>query len=561
MKVKNEINFDSCLKHAYNDIQKNIISDVRLNEIESLKTASKLLALPLDQSALLIVIYCKGEIHQVFQKDLFNLFINFFQCKHRELRISANRLIRDDLIFRHDDGINCYYQLNNHTLKAIDENNIEFFKLSSPEGLEQVLTYFNKKALEFDRLREAELDELYFKLNEKNDRLNLFKFCSTLLCHSNHINEITLIAICSKAFIENESFFFEYIEKYYSFSKTDIQDLRKSILKGTWEPILLGYVEIDGGSHLEFNPRLQLTSAGLDYFLAEIDSFTLDFMRKKMGSVKTPLIEPSEIQRIKLHFNPQFQYTSNRIVSLLSFTKFKKYQSSLNPNERMKGVTLLFHGEPGCGKTEFALQIAKLTNRPLMKIQVSDILSKWVGDSEINLKRIFTDYKRLYEKSKEAPILFLNECDQIIGKRIDTQSSVDQMNNGLQNIVLEEMETFPGILIGTTNLVTNMDPAFERRWTVKLTFEPPNEAAMIMIWKNAIKGITTEEAKNLSVAFKFTPGEIMNISRRYTFEKLLGTKKKRIDILTELCKTEKYQLQRSGAMIGFEFTKALEKSG
>jgi SpoVK/Ycf46/Vps4 family AAA+-type ATPase len=195
-----------------------------------------------------------------------------------------------------------------------------------------------------------------------------------------------------------------------------------------------------------------------------------------------------------------------------------------------------------------------------MKIQVSDILSKWVGDSEINLKRIFTDYKRLYEKSKEAPILFLNECDQIIGKRIDTQSSVDQMNNGLQNIVLEEMETFPGILIGTTNLVTNMDPAFERRWTVKLTFEPPNETAMIMIWKNAIKGITTEEAKTLSIAFKFTPGEIMNISRRYTFEKLLGTKKKRIDILTELCKTEKYQLHRSGAMIGFEFTKALEKT-
>ncbi len=561
MNLNNEINFDLCLKQAYNDIQKNIISDVRLNDIETLVTASEMLNLPLEQCALMTVIYCKGETQQVYQKDLFNMFHKFFNHRQREIRICLNRLIREEFIQKLDDGVNCHFQLNNNTLRAIDENNSEFFKFSSPEGLEAVLTLFSKKALDYDRLREPDLNELYYKLYEKNDHLNIFKFCCNLFLYSTHISEIVILAICSRAFIDNESFNFDYIERYYTFNKTDIQDLRKSILKGTWEPIEKGYIEIDGGSHLEFNPKLQLTNSGLDYLLAEIDPFTLNFIRKKMGAIKTPLIHPSEIQKIKLHFNPEFQYTSNRIISLLSFDKFKKYQSSLNSNERMKGVTFLFHGEPGCGKTEYALQIARLTKRPLMKIQVSDILSKWVGDSEINLKRIFSDYKKLYEKSDEAPILFLNECDQIIGKRVDTQNSVDQMSNGLQNIVLEEMETFPGILIGTTNLVNNMDPAFERRWTVKLKFEAPTTQAMIMIWKNAIKGISTEDAKSLSLEFKFTPGEIMNISRRFAFEKLLGTKKKRIDLLRDLCKTEKYQLIQNAKIIGFEFQNELQKSG
>jgi SpoVK/Ycf46/Vps4 family AAA+-type ATPase len=146
----------------------------------------------------------------------------------------------------------------------------------------------------------------------------------------------------------------------------------------------------------------------------------------------------------------------------------------------------------------------------------------------------------MWERLEVKPILFLNECDQIIGKRLNATRSVDQMQNGLQNLVLEEMETFGGILIGTTNLTQNMDPAFERRWTMKLFFEAPGVEALAAIWKAQIKGLRKTEAEYLAQNFAFTPGEITNVVRRFNAEKLLGLEDTRLNTLIELCETERY---------------------
>jgi SpoVK/Ycf46/Vps4 family AAA+-type ATPase len=175
-----------------------------------------------------------------------------------------------------------------------------------------------------------------------------------------------------------------------------------------------------------------------------------------------------------------------------------------------------------------------------------------VGDSEANLKRVFSDYRRVWERMEVQPILFLNECDQIIGRRLNAQSGVEQMQNGLQNLVLEEMETFGGILIGTTNLTQNMDPAFERRWTIKLQFDPPNTQAVAAIWKSQIKGLRQTEAELLANAFALTPGEISNIARRFAAEKLLGLEDTRLNTLIALCETERYHnVKASGVPLGF----------
>jgi SpoVK/Ycf46/Vps4 family AAA+-type ATPase len=226
----------------------------------------------------------------------------------------------------------------------------------------------------------------------------------------------------------------------------------------------------------------------------------------------------------------------------------------------MKGITMLFHGGPGCGKTEFALQLSKATGRPLMKIEVTDFQSKWVGESEKQLKQIFTDYKAISKRmGSQSPILFLNECDQVIGRRVGIKSSVDQMTNALQNIILEEMETFNGILIGTTNLTANMDPAFERRWVMKMQFVAPNEEAKISIWKSAIKGLRQNEALDLVKRFDFTPGEIANVSRRFVIENMLGLSQSRLQTLIQLCETEHYEVQTSQKTIGFTFEKSLQQ--
>jgi SpoVK/Ycf46/Vps4 family AAA+-type ATPase len=194
-----------------------------------------------------------------------------------------------------------------------------------------------------------------------------------------------------------------------------------------------------------------------------------------------------------------------------------------------------------------------------MKIEVTDFQSKWVGESERKLKKIFTDYKTACERMEVAPILFLNECDQIIGKRFQIRNSVDQMNNALQNILLEEFEQFHGIMIGTSNLTINIDEAFERRFAMKFQFESPNETAKVSIWKSAIKGLRQQEAIALVKQFDFTPGEINNVARRFMVENLLGLEKSRLQTLQELCETEHYEVQSSKKFIGFTFEKSLQQ--
>jgi SpoVK/Ycf46/Vps4 family AAA+-type ATPase len=132
--------------------------------------------------------------------------------------------------------------------------------------------------------------------------------------------------------------------------------------------------------------------------------------------------------------------------------KFADYQASFPKNAKMKGLTILLHGAPGTGKTQLVLNLSKLTKRPIMKIDITMVLDKWVGNSEKNLLNIFQNHKTACERMEVAPILFLNECDQILGKRIGIRNSVDSMNNALQNILLEQMEQFDGIMIGRASI-------------------------------------------------------------------------------------------------------------
>jgi len=111
----------------------------------------------------------------------------------------------------------------------------------------------------------------------------------------------------------------------------------------------------------------------------------------------------------------------------------------------------------------------------------------WVGGSEKNIKALFERYRQYVKKIENKPVLFFNEADAIIGKRMefnDKSRAVDQMENTVQNIILQEMENLDGILIATTNLTKNMDTAFERRFLYKITFNKPEKEVRHHIWKS-----------------------------------------------------------------------------
>jgi SpoVK/Ycf46/Vps4 family AAA+-type ATPase len=174
-------------------------------------------------------------------------------------------------------------------------------------------------------------------------------------------------------------------------------------------------------------------------------------------------------------------------------------------------------GGPGTGKTETALQLAKKTGRGIVQVDIAEAKSKWFGESEKKIKEIFSDYRIAVEKLKVTPILLFNEADAIIGKRQilgEERQGCGQTENAMQNIILQEIENLDGILIATTNLVKNMDNAFERRFLYKIEFEKPTPEARAYIWQTMLPNLSKQEAGELSDKFAFSGGQIENIARK-----------------------------------------------
>ncbi|MDQ7060230.1 MAG: ATP-binding protein [Sulfurimonas sp.] len=145
---------------------------------------------------------------------------------------------------------------------------------------------------------------------------------------------------------------------------------------------------------------------------------------------------------------------------------------------------IIFYGAAGTGKTMTAYSLAKSLKRQVLAFDCSKILSMYVGESEKNVRKIFDSFYDLCEKTKSEPILLLNEADQFLGARSSGNiTGSDQMHNQMQNIFLEQIENFKGMLIATTNLLENIDKAFSRRFNYKIEFKKPDEKQRVELWK------------------------------------------------------------------------------
>ena len=146
-------------------------------------------------------------------------------------------------------------------------------------------------------------------------------------------------------------------------------------------------------------------------------------------------------------------------------------------------VTMLFYGAPGTGKTLTANAVAYTLKKELLTFDCSKILDLYVGESEKNVRKIFDNYREISKGMKNPPVLLLNEADQFLHRRINATRSVDNMYNQMQNIFLEQLERFEGILIATTNLIENLDSAFSRRFHHKIEFRRPGTNERLRLWE------------------------------------------------------------------------------
>lgn len=144
---------------------------------------------------------------------------------------------------------------------------------------------------------------------------------------------------------------------------------------------------------------------------------------------------------------------------------------------------IIFYGPAGTGKTMSALAMAKSMKKSVLSFDCSKILSKWVGESEQNVRKIFDTYKNIVQTCKQSPILLLNEADQFLSTRVDGSTGSDKMHNQMQNIFLEQIERFSGVIIATTNFLESLDSAFSRRFDYKIEFKKPDFKDRLKIWE------------------------------------------------------------------------------
>jgi len=183
---------------------------------------------------------------------------------------------------------------------------------------------------------------------------------------------------------------------------------------------------------------------------------------------------------------------------------------------------IIFYGAAGTGKTMTAYSLAKSLKRQVLAFDCSKILSMYVGESEKNVRKIFDTFYELSQKTKTEPILLLNEADQFLGARSSGNiTGSDQMHNQMQNIFLEQIENFRGMLIATTNLLENIDKAFSRRFNYKIEFKKPNKEQRVALWNKMLpKSAPYEDGFDVTklAEYSLTGGQINLIVKNTAYK-------------------------------------------
>lgn len=187
--------------------------------------------------------------------------------------------------------------------------------------------------------------------------------------------------------------------------------------------------------------------------------------------------------------------TLNAIKNTITILKYKNKifkEWKLGNSQESRAIVLNFFGKPGTGKTMMAEAIGNYLGKKIMKVNYSELESKYVGDTPKNITNVFD------KASKNDAILIFDEADSFLGKRLtNINQSSDYGVNITRSVMLMELEKFDGIVIFTTNLIKNYDPAFKRRILTSIEFMLPDYDGRIFLWKKITQFLPLAEDVNL----------------------------------------------------------------
>jgi len=445
-------------------------------------------------------------------------------------------LISRHYIGEHRRKNNCVYYIpanainafrDNHDVQPIDYQNMDGEALF--HEITQTLNAYYSADIDFD--------ELYVTLNAIISSNPQLTFCR-------QINDYRLDKAAWALLVRACSDYF-----YNSGAAIDTSDIRQMLpMRIGWRvlrefnqgthPLLKNEILEPAGGALASEQQWCLSHRAAKELMAELCPAIMEMPRRGVINAET-------IGKKALFYPSKTAQQISELEDLLMPDKFVRVQQSLEAHGMRKGFACLFYGAPGTGKTETVLQVARKTGRHIMQVDMSQMRDKYVGESEKNVKQIFTSYRRLCKCCEQTPILLLNEADALLSVRLtQMRDAVDQMANTMQNIILQEIETLDGILIATTNLTQNLDAAFDRRFLYKVEFQKPTSEESCHIWQAMLPSLTEENALSLASKYDFSGGQIENIARKQLVSNILhDTDELDMSLISKACDQERLNRQ------------------
>ncbi|MFN5346004.1 MAG: ATP-binding protein [Bacteroidota bacterium] len=233
------------------------------------------------------------------------------------------------------------------------------------------------------------------------------------------------------------------------------------------------------------------------------------------------LYEYEQIQQKQLIYNPETEDQVRFLRKILVPKTLKKYELKAKINGEPSGIIVLLSGGPGTGKTELAKQLALETKRDLLWFNVSEQRNMYLGETEKAIKLVFDDYKRIQLQSKSSPILFFNEGDSVFSNRSKFSGNTSQTENSVQTILLQELESFNGILIITSNRPESFDPAFQRRMLLHISINEPIASVRFELLKTFFPDLQENDLSQLSNEFSFTAAQLNVFLKQWELKELV----------------------------------------
>ena len=514
------------------------------NKDEAADLATRLCITPL-QAVLLSICLRRGPRNADFDDIARHLDIS--NIRALEYSDELNALIRARYLKFHDAKDEDSFDVPAAVIRAFKNNDI-------PEPPKK--TGLNIHEL-FDRLNDyfEDLDdnaiapeELYHELKELFNANGHLSFTRELngLKIDRCYDWMVLVIVCHYLINKDDDrITFGQIEDVFR-CKSSFNEAKAALKEGSHYLMQEGLIEHVCEEGIANTSQIHLTAKARQILLSE-------FHLHSSETAIAGLTKPESLIEKTLFYTDSNEKQVDELETFLMPERYKEIRERMKATGYRSGFACLFYGSPGTGKTETVYQLARKTCRSILAINVPEIKSKWVGDSEKNIKAVFDRYRLLVQRSEVAPILLFNEADAIFGQRMEgAQNAVDKMENSIQNIILEEMESLDGILIATTNLTQNLDPAFERRFLYKIRFERPDASVREKIWHTMLPSLTPAECADLASAYDLSGGQMENVSRKFAINAILyGDGKDRMEVLRSYCGAEKLDNKTHSKRIGF----------